>query len=74
MSDAQLLRQAAPNVQAKCEYLCTLEDVARELGISRAGAWYLEASALAKCRKILKRRGLTFAALSPIRADVTEYE
>lgn len=41
----------------------SLEEIGDELGVTRERARQIEASALAKLRKALKARGLTFEAL-----------
>ena len=55
-------------------YLCSLQEVADALGVTKSGAAVVERSALKKCRTFLKRRGLTLADLMVRDGDKTEYE
>ncbi len=47
------------------DYGMTLEEIGKELGITRERARQLEANALSKARKILKQRGFTLQDLLP---------
>ena len=46
-----------------CDYAMTLDEVGRELGVSRERIRQLENRALAKAKKILERRGYTLQDL-----------
>ena len=46
-----------------CDFAMTLNEIGRELGITRERARQLESRALAKARVILRRRGYTLQDL-----------
>jgi hypothetical protein len=50
-------------------YHCTLEEVAKELGVSRERARMIEQRALRKCRAFCQARGLCLDDLLPMRND-----